>query len=336
MRRVGLRRVLALVVLALVLYGVAPALASVFSAWPRLRDIQPAWFVVMIVAQAGSLWCLCKLQALCMGIPRARVVIASSLVSGALGRALPGGTATAAATQYEMLRHAGVPGPAIGLGLAAGTLLQLAGLCALPLLAAPAVALGLSVPATLATGAAISAGVFAGILGVTALLVLSDRSVCAAGRLIDAIRCRLRRGGTAPGGLPARLLAERDQIVRVLGRRWKLALAVTAGRWLFDFFTLGAALIAVGAHTEPALTLVAYGIAQLLGQLPLTPGGVGIVEAGLTGTLSLAGASGGAAAIATLAYRIVSYWLVMLAGLVAWLVHQHQRHAAPAPSGGAA
>ena len=56
----------------------------------------------------------------------------------------------------------------------------------------------------------------------------------------------------------------------------------------------------------------------------MTPGGLGVVEAGLTATLALAGVSGGDAAVATLAYRLVSYWLMLPAGLVAWLVHRRR------------
>jgi uncharacterized protein (TIRG00374 family) len=58
--------------------------------------------------------------------------------------------------------------------------------------------------------------------------------------------------------------------------------------------------------------------------VPLTPGGLGIVEAGMTGTLALAGVPAGAAAIATLAYRLASYWLPLPAGAVAWIVHRRR------------
>jgi putative heme transporter len=68
--------------------------------------------------------------------------------------------------------------------------------------------------------------------------------------------------------------------------------------------------------------LVAYSGASLLGQLPITPGGLGVVEAGLTGTLALIGVNGGDAVLATLAYRIFNYWLYLPAGLVALLLHK--------------
>ena len=201
------RRLLAFAVAGLVLYAVAPAIAEVFGAWPHVRHIAPAWFAAMFVAQAGSLWCLAKLQALCMGVSRTGPVLTSSLASGALGRVLPGGSATAAATQYGMLTQAGVDGTVIGVGLAA-----------------------------------------------------------------------------------------------------------------------------IGAHGSLALTLLAYAATQLLGQIPITPGGLGVVEAALTGSLVVAGTSTAQAALATLAYRLVSYWLVVLAGLVAWLVHRRRDRHASGPS----
>jgi uncharacterized protein (TIRG00374 family) len=52
--------------------------------------------------------------------------------------------------------------------------------------------------------------------------------------------------------------------------------------------------------------------------IPLTPGGLGFVEAGLVGTLTLAGVSAHDAVLATLTYRLVSYWLPIPAGAVAY------------------
>ena len=50
----------------------------------------------------------------------------------------------------------------------------------------------------------------------------------------------------------------------------------------------------------------------------MTPGGLGFVEAGLTGTLALAGVPGATAAVATLAYRLVSFWLPLPFGPIAY------------------
>jgi hypothetical protein len=65
----------------------------------------------------------------------------------------------------------------------------------------------------------------------------------------------------------------------------------------------------VGANPHPSVVLLAYTSAELLALVPFTPGGLGFVEAGLAGTLTLAGLPGGDALAATLLYRLVSYWL---------------------------
>jgi uncharacterized protein (TIRG00374 family) len=82
----------------------------------------------------------------------------------------------------------------------------------------------------------------------------------------------------------------------------------------------------VGDHARPGLVLLAFCAAQVLAQIPVTPGGLGFVEAGLTAMLTLAGVGAGAAVLTTFAYRLVSYWLPLPVGLVAWLVHR-RRHA---------
>jgi uncharacterized protein (TIRG00374 family) len=62
--------------------------------------------------------------------------------------------------------------------------------------------------------------------------------------------------------------------------------------------------------------------AQVLSQIPITPGGLGFVEAGLTGLLALAGVGGPEATLATLAYRLMSFWLPLPVGGVAAYLHQ--------------
>jgi hypothetical protein len=131
--------------------------------------------------------------------------------------------------------------------------------------------------------------------------------------------------------LPERLLNERNLLRKSLGGAWAQALALAAGRWIFDFLSLYAALLAVGARPPLYVALLAYAAAQLLGQLPLTPGGLGVVEAGLTGTLALAGVAAAPAALATLAYRLSSFWLPLPVGLVAWIWHRRRYGGARVP-----
>ena len=66
----------------------------------------------------------------------------------------------------------------------------------------------------------------------------------------------------------------------------------------------------------------------MLAQIPVTPGGLGFVEAGLTAMLALAGVSAGDAVLATFAYRLFSYWLPLPFGAVGFVAHR-RRYPAP-------
>ena len=79
--------------------------------------------------------------------------------------------------------------------------------------------------------------------------------------------------------------------------------------------------------------LLAYAVARLLALVPITPGGLGIVEAGLSALLILAGVPTGQAVLATLTYRIISYWLPVAAGPVAYVMFR-ARYGSPGGHGG--
>jgi uncharacterized protein (TIRG00374 family) len=69
--------------------------------------------------------------------------------------------------------------------------------------------------------------------------------------------------------------------------------------------------------------LAGYAAANVIALVPITPGGLGIVEASLGGLLILAGVRGSDAFLATLAYRLASYWLPLSAGLPAYMLFRH-------------
>src|SRR5205814_3305991 len=148
---------------------------------------------------------------------------------------------------------------------------------------------------------------FVVLAGLGALMLAMDGPLLFVGRVVQRARNRLRRHSEPLHTLPQRLLRERDRILHTLGPQWHRALLATVGRWAFDYATLLAALAAVGSHARPALVLLAFCGAQVLSQIPVTPGGLGFVEAGLTGMLKLAGVATGDAVLATFAYRLFSY-----------------------------
>lgn len=318
------RRAAALALTALVLYGVAPAVVEVLGAWPKVADLKPWWLAAMLLFEAASCWCLWELQALSIGTRDTTAVATSQLAGGALGRVIPGGAATAAATQYNMLTTADVPRAAIATGLAAATVLQIAALCVLPAVALPVLLFGFTVPETLLETAILALGLFVAMLGLGIGVARSEGALKAVGRFAVRVSARLPGDRALAPEFPDRLVVQRDEVVERLGDRFLRACAAAVGRWVFDLLALATAIQAVGATPRFSLVLLAYVTAQLLAQIPITPGGIGVVEAGLTATLALAGVRGGDAAVAVLAYRLVSYWLMLPAGLIAWIVHRRR------------
>jgi uncharacterized protein (TIRG00374 family) len=310
-----------LAITAISLYVVAPSLLDLLDSWNKLADIQPLWFVALAVCQGASLACLWVLQRLALRPVALSPVITSQLAGNALSKIAPGGGAVGAALQYRMLVQVGVDRERAVGGLTVVNLLVFAAVLSLPVLAIPALLRG-GVSHSLLQLAIVGIVLFVVLVAIASVLLAADRPLAWVGGMAQKARNRVRRRRPAQHSLPQRLLRERDRILQTFGPRWKQATAATAGRWLFDYLTLLAALYAVGAHPVPGLVLLAFCGAQILAQIPLTPGGLGFVEAGLTGMLALAGVSAGAAVVATLAYRLFSYWLPLPLGLVGVLAHR--------------
>jgi uncharacterized protein (TIRG00374 family) len=305
------------------LYLVAPSVLEVLKSWRRIREVGPEWLLVMAALQGATLACLWALQRLALHVRGWYAVASSQLAGNALSKIAPGGGAMGAALQYRMLVQAGLSRAPVVAGLTAASLLVFAVVLALPVLALPALARG-AVDRDLLEATVVGLVVFVALFALGVLMVVFDGPLRWVGRAIQRIRNKLRRGTEPLTGLPRRLIRERDRIVGTLGATWKRALAATIGRWAFDYLTLLAALAAVGSHPRPALVLLAFCAAQLLAQIPITPGGLGFVEAGLTATLSLAGVAAGDAVLATFAYRLFSYWLMLPLGLVGMALHRRR------------
>ena len=318
--RTMLKATVAAVVAGVTIYLVFPTLVAVFGSWPKLKSLNPLWFLVALVAQVAHFTCTIALQRLALRTKAWFSVATSQLAGNAISLVVPGGQAAGAATQFRMLSASGSdPATAVG-GLTAISILGIGGLLALPIFVLPAIIAGTPIDRGLEHAALLGIGAFFLFAGFSAVVLVVDGPMHWAGRVIQAVRNKLLRKRPPLTGLPDRLVNERNRIRDVLGAKWKSALLLSSGRLAFDFITLLACIWATGTKPQPSLVLLAYAVAGLLGLIPITPGGLGIVEAGLSGMLILAGIPGGAAVLATLAYRIISYWLPALAGPVAYVL----------------
>src|SRR5262249_58344659 len=126
-----------------------------------------------------------------------------------------------------------------------------------------------------------------------------------------------------------------NQAVGLRDRRWLPLTAATLAGQLTVFLVLVVCLRTLGVE-ESQVTLTeafaAWTFVRLLGSLPITPGGLGIVELGLTGALVGFGGPNDAVVAAVLLYRVLTVVPTLVLGLVAGALWRRLRPAAPPPA----
>ncbi|HVP75764.1 MAG TPA: lysylphosphatidylglycerol synthase transmembrane domain-containing protein [Gaiellaceae bacterium] len=306
------------------IYLLLPSLLAVFGSWRSLSHLDWPFAILVLACEAGSTVAVWDLDRTALRTNAWFPVAAAQLSGNAAGRIFPGGGATAAGVAAAMLHDAGVGTSEAVAAFGASTALQLATTFALPALALPAILGGAPVDHSLATAAYLGAALFLLLAAAGAVAFTTDRPLELTGRAIQWLLNRTVRRHRHVSGLPQTLIAVRDFIRTTLGEHWKRAVAAAVANTGLDYLALLAALRAVGADPQPSLVLLAYAAAELLALIPVTPGGLGFVEAGLVGTLTLAGVPARDALAAVLLYRIVAYWLPLPAGGIAYVLFRRR------------
>jgi len=320
-------RVLLLVVTAFSLYLLAPSIVEVFSAWDRLGDFNPLALPVVLVLEAASFGCVWFLTAIALRRNQWDAIILSQLAGNAFSRVTPGGGATGTAVQTRMLADAGIPYTTALTALTVQSLLITAALVAMPVFVIPGVITGAALPDSLLQAAWLGAVVFVIMVAVGSLLLATRRPVRVLGDGVAWVVNHIRFRRPPIEGLGERLLVERDEIRETMGSRWVEAVGAAVGRWAFEYLVLLVTLYAIDAKPSPWPVLLAFVAASLLSMIPITPGGLGFVEAGLAATLATAGIGAQKALAATLLFRLVSFWLPLPVGAVAgwWFRRRYPR-----------
>jgi len=308
---------------AVSLYVLLPTLASVLASWRSLSHLDWPFAVLAVACEAASFVCLWELDRIGLGA-RARFPIACAQLAGnAAGRIVPGAPTPVA---VEMLRRAGFDAGRATAALTASTALQLATTAALPLLALPVIVGGASVSRGLASAAYLGIAVLLLLLAAGTAAFAADRPLELAGRGIQWLLNATVRRDRHVVGLPQQLLADRDFIRTTLGGRWKGAVVAAAANTGFDYLALLCALRAAGAAPRDPRWSCWPAPPQSCSRWCRYARWLGLVEAGLVGTLKLAGVPGPRALAATLLYRLVAYWLPIPAGGVAFLLFRRRYH----------
>jgi len=323
-------RAVALAVTGVGLYVVAPGLLSLFGSWPRLAEVQLRWFVLLVLLQTASfasLWWLTRLALephLGVADEAGEVrrvgwgtVASAQLAGSAASKVVPGGAATGGAVQGKLLIQAGQPGAAVASALAGVALITTAVLLLLPVLTIPALLIGPPPEEELRLGLLVSLVVAVVIVGIGVTVLTWPRVLTTTGRLVGHVLHRVRPSVTADS-MATLLTAQRARVAAAFQGRWWLAVFLAAANRMFDYAALVAALAAFGVHARPSEVLLAYVVAQALAIVPITPGGLGFVESGLTALLVVIGVPVDVSVIATLLYRLVSFWLPIPIGVLAW------------------
>ncbi|HEY2813321.1 MAG TPA: lysylphosphatidylglycerol synthase transmembrane domain-containing protein [Acidimicrobiales bacterium] len=293
----------------------APVLGHVYAGIGSVGDANRFWIVAALVLEASSFVSAWELQRLLLRTDGWREVAVPQLTANATSNVMPAGSAVGAVLQVRMLSQEGIDVTRSVISLAfTGMLTMLASLAVFPVIAVLPIgdndmSLGQAVPFSLvALCVSIPVFVFA---------LRSERPFWSIARHCQSMMRRIS-WCRPPDDLAARIVHERDAIREVLRRRLLRVSTTSLGHALGDYLALYATLLAVGMRPSPAVVLLVFVAANAAGMVPFTPGGLGFVEAGLTGALVLAGAGTEQALAAVAIYRLVSCWIPVAAGFTAF------------------
>ena len=248
--------------------------------------------------------------------------MAMTQASTALSIVSPAGAAVGMAASYSMLRSWKFPSAAVALAVAvAGIWNQLANLT-FPVVALALLTLEDETHRALQTAALVGLAIL-GVVVTCFALVLSREEWASrignrAARLANRVLRLVRKGAVAWAG--ESFVRFRSDALGLLRRRWHvITLATLAGH--LTVFVLLLVCLRVTGVTAAEVTVIeafaAWALVRILGAMPITPAGVGIVEVGLTGALVAFGAPNAEAVAATLLYRALTVLPTLALGLLA-------------------
>lgn len=286
-----------LVVLVGALLAEVPGLEGVVD---RIEQIAPAWVAVGLALEFASAISFVVLFRLFFDRLDGRDGRALAWTSQASGALLPGGGVGGLAIGGALTRLTGAP--------TAWIVRRSAGLFFL--------SAAVSGVALIGSGVALLAGAggphdFPRVVLPTALATIALLSIAALPAIVPS-------GARGPRWLSALATGVREAERQVFTRSpsWRLLGAI--GYLAFDVAVLWVTLRALGHAPSVAAVTLAYSIGYAANALPV-PGGIGVLDAGLTGALVLYEVSPVHAAAAVLVYHTIAFWLPGLGGLVAYV-----------------
>ena len=319
------------VALPAAIFGFAvPHFASYRSAWASMHAMtwaQGLLIAAVALASMVSTWIM-----ICSVLPsiRLREAAVVNLGSNAVANTLPAGGALAMGVSWAMLSSWGVSTAEYVLYTLVSGIWNVFARLGLPVLALLVLVTAARPGAGLVAAAAVGLALLAVMIVGLSLLMRSESFAVRAGRALQpavAISCRVVRRPMS-FDIPGSLLGFRDRASALIAARgWQIT-AATAASNLTLWLVLLACLRGLGlsqAQVPWQTSLAAFAFVRLLTVLPVTPGGLGITELGLIGTLVAATGHRASAQVtaAVLLYRAVTYLPPIPLGAIACLTWRH-------------
>lgn len=275
-----------------------------------VHHLQPWWVALALMAEAGSYLSFAAAQRGLLGAagvdvgfgPMTEIVVVATTITNSL----PAGSVLATVFSFRQFRRRGADDTVAAWSLLA--MLVAAG-ASLALLAGVGLALAGSEGAS-ADLVGVTVGVVVLAVAGTVALVQRRAAVWMVAGASRALPERLSRPISA--GLD-RLSSEDLSTGQMLEAVWW-----TGGNWFLDCACLALSFMAVGAPVPWHGLLLAYGAGQLAANLPISPGGLGVVEGSMTIALVALGGDVVSTAVAVLVYRVMSYWMELPIGWAVW------------------
>ena len=268
----------------------------------------------------------------CAALPglRFRDAVVVDWTTSAITNTVPGGSALAIATTWRMYRSYGLAGRDTARCVVVTGAWDLFVKCGTPLLAVVWLSAERPVNGALVQAAAVGAVLFAVVIGLGLVLLAGPRVAERLGRTLDRARWLGSRW-------PERLHELRVDTAWLLRTRWRSLTLWTVAGHANLYLLLVVCLRAVGVTTAElslAAILTAFAFGRLVTALPLSPGGLGVMEVGLTGALAAVGRADDASVVAAvLLFRFLTFAVPIPLGAVCWLAwtaRSPSRHPPPA------
>lgn len=319
----SVRAVAGLAVVALAFFWALPSFASYADVWPQLRNIGTGstWTIVALVL-VGIANLLAPSTAQVAALPdlRFRDAVVTDWITSATTNVVPAGTAVALGLTVSMYRSLGLKPGAITRSIVVTGLWDAFVKLGMPLLAIAWLATQRPISPTLLQASLVGAILFV-IAAMLLAVVLAGPSVTATiGRGLERIPLIGNIGGQT---WSERLSELRVETVSLLADRWSsLTFWTFAGH--FNLYLLLVVCVRIVGIERPVLgwapILAAFAFGRLVTALPLTPGGLGVMEVGLTGALATVGDGPEAGIVAAvLLFRFVTFVVPVPLGVLSWI-----------------